>query len=183
VPHARLTAPLIPLVMAFGWITLFDMIRFVANRIRLPEWTPGLLLVLFFAFWAGQETLDLRRSQRQGEFPWGESGRAVMAAGDWLKKQGLQNAVVLTQNPWSLNFYSGAKTVRLPEAPLEQVIECARHYRATHIIPDGFNPVYYPWVRGRIGGLKRVFAAPGLELFEIDFTRIKPSGRQGDRGG
>jgi hypothetical protein len=43
------------------------------------------------------------------------------------------------------------------------------------MIPDGYDPVFFPWVRGSIPGLERVYSTPGLELFEIDYKAIAES--------
>ncbi|MFH2000701.1 MAG: glycosyltransferase family 39 protein [Planctomycetota bacterium] len=170
VPLARLTTPAVPLVIIMGWATVHSLtVQWV--RTRFSGAVTGGLIIALFAFWAVHEGTEIVEAQANERFPWKEDSLSLMAVGNWLHTHA-PGSVTMTQNPWELRFYSKGKAVRLPEASLKEVIEVARYYRVTHIIPDGFDRTLFPWIQGKLPGLTRVFSTPGLELFEIDYSRL-----------
>jgi 4-amino-4-deoxy-L-arabinose transferase-like glycosyltransferase len=173
-PHTRLLCPLFPMVMIMGWTTMHTLVRHAAVGTNHPARIAGAAVLILCLVWASHEGLKLIDAKRSDVFPWSESGLSLMEIGDWMQENA-PGSVTLTQHPWGLHFYSEEKTVRLPKGSIEQVLKVARYYKATHIIPDGYDPVFFPWVRGSIPGLERVYSTPGLELFEIDYKAIAES--------
>jgi hypothetical protein len=84
----------------------------------------------------------------------------------------------MTRNPWELGFYSRQRSVQTPLAPLEEVIAAARHFGVTHLVPDGERPALWPWLAGRIPGLRAVHAEGGLRLYEIRYDELPPPLRE-----
>lgn len=170
VPHARLTAPLIPLVVIMGWTTVHSIADRTLSKIRFKGPIAIAVLVAAMAVWTAHEIQCLAEEKRAGPFPWNDKAQTLVTMGDWLRNNA-PSAVILTRHPWSLHFHSDNKTVRLPVGPLEDVIRVGRHYEATHvIIPPGFERTFNPWVQGEVPGLAEV---PGIRgLYEIDYSRI-----------
>jgi hypothetical protein len=180
-PFDRLNAPVIPLVIFAGWATVWALVR------RLFGWAGGLggarvartaaagCVLALGAVWANHEWHELRRCRAGADYPWRESGQGWAAVGRWLKANA-PGSVTMTRNPWELHFYSQEKAVQIPLGRLDQVFAVARHYGVTHLIPDGRRPSLEPWLKGQVPGLKKVFAAHGIELYAIDQERLSSRG-------
>ena len=92
-----------------------------------------------------------------------------MDAGRWLKTNA-PGSVTMTRNPWELHFYSEQKALQIPLAGLDKVIEVAKFYGATHLIPFDERPALQPWIDGEREGLKLVYDK-GLKIYEIKMPR------------
>lgn len=73
-----------------------------------------------------------------------------------------------------LYFYSEEKTIQVPLAELDRIIEVMKFYKVTHIIPKvNMHPALEPLVEGEIPGFKLVHDK-GLDIYEIDYA-VLPS--------
>jgi len=169
-PLARLATPIIPLAVIIGWTTVHSLISLIVRK-PFSSLAAGTGVVILVSVWAIQAGREIHLCQAKERFPWHEEGQSLMTVGDWLHENA-PGSITMTEHPWELCFYSKGKTVRLPEAPLGEVIKVARYYGVTHIVPDGFDRTLFPWVQGRIPGLTKVCSTPGLELFAIDYSGI-----------
>lgn len=169
-PLARLTAPVVPLVIIMAWATVHGLLIRAFRSDEMQRIATACLIVLV-VLWSVMEYRGIRSAGQNGRFPWHEDGHSLMAVGDWLHENA-PGSITMTKHPWELRFYSKGKTVRLPKASLNEIIDVARYYKVTHIVPDGNDRTLYPWVQGRVPGLKKVCSTPGLELFEIDFSQL-----------
>jgi hypothetical protein len=181
-PNDRLLLPILPFVVVIGWATLAAAVRRVA-----AVWTDharaiasGAVLVSV-ALWSVHEIGLLRAANTFGGFPWKDGGHEWIDAGAWIREHA-PGAIVMTRHPWELSYYSGAKAIQIPLAPLARIIEVAAFYGATHLIPDPTRAVLTPWVSGRVPGLERVYETRGLALYAIHFdalpAELKPPARR-----
>jgi hypothetical protein len=154
-------------VILTGWATLHAAI----TRLPLPSRTAGTLVLLLCALWTLFEWNDLQHAREKETFPWREEGVNVMAMSGWIKEN-VPDAVVMTRHPCAVHFYSGAKTVRLPEASYRQVFEVARYYGVTHLMARKNDPLFTVWFQRRIPGLERIHRGKGGDLFRIVYSEI-----------
>jgi len=167
-PVNRLNTSLIPLVVIMGWATTYYLLT------RCPQplaRRAGMVVVLLCAVWVGFEVPDISYAHANQTFPWNEIGENVISMADWVKAN-IPHAKVMTRNAWSLHFYSGVQTVRLPCGPLRDAIRVARHYGITHICPNKRHPEFARLGRSGLPGLRPVHTTMGSMLFEIDYDLI-----------
>jgi 4-amino-4-deoxy-L-arabinose transferase-like glycosyltransferase len=174
-PLSRLTTPVIPLVIVIGWATLATaaagLTRWTGYSSRLN--TAVLLVIL--CVWlvdAGTELLGARAHNR---YPWRESDEDLIAAGNWIRENAT-GSITMTRNPWELHFYSDEKAIQIPLEPLPTIIQVARYYGATHLIPDDNRQSLAPWIAGEVAGLEKVFQSGRVELYEIHYERLPTAG-------
>jgi len=172
-PIDRLVAPLIPLVTLMGWATVWTIVRGLFGERPLGKVGAGLLVVGLWALWAKGEYTHLRAAEANSGYPWREADIGWQETGDYIRTH-LPGSVTMTRNPWELHFYSDEKAIQIPLAPLERIIEVARYYGATHLIPEKRRPTLQPWVDGEVPGLTRVFASHGVELYAINYRALPP---------
>jgi 4-amino-4-deoxy-L-arabinose transferase-like glycosyltransferase len=176
-PIDRLNAPAIPLMMLAGWATVWALARSLLGWTGVSRTAAAACVLALGAVWARHEWHELRLSRAQADYPWRENGEGWMAAGRWLKANA-PGSVTMTRNPWELHFYSQENAVQIPLGQLDQVLAVARYYGATHLIPDGRRPNLEPWLKGQVPGLRKVFAAYDVELYEIDPRSVREKGSQ-----
>lgn len=167
-PIDRLLSPVIPWVMLIGWTTLWTLFRE-----RFGKVAPVLVVLGLGGFWANAEVKQLQDAQANRGYPWREADIGWQKTGDYIRTY-LPGSVTMTRNPWELHFYSEEKAIQIPLAPLERIIEVARYYGVTHLIPERRRPTLEPWVKGEIPGLKRIFESNGVELYEINYRALPP---------
>jgi hypothetical protein len=107
----------------------------------------------------------MRRAR--ADYPWKEGGQEWIEVGRWLHDKA-PGAVTMTRNPWELHYYSQQKAVQIPLGQLDDIFRVARHYGATHLIPDDVRPGLEPWLNGEVPGLRQVFESEGVTVYEID---------------
>ena len=77
----------------------------------------------------------------------------------------------MTRNPWELHFYSEEKAIQIPLADLKKIIEIAKFYGATHLIPEKRRPGLEKWLSGEVAGLELVYNKE-LKIYKIHFREI-----------
>ena len=60
-----------------------------------------------------------------------------MAAGRWLAANTPSDAVVMSRDPWELNWYSERKAVMIPWGPLEDIRAAGKQYGADYLVVGG----------------------------------------------
>jgi hypothetical protein len=173
-PSSRYAMPVIPCMVILGWATIHSLVGQLAAWAARPERVAGAVVLVLTVLWTYHEQGDLVHARMNNPFPWRDACHDWMEMGEWIKEHAPES-ITMTANPCGLHFYSEEKTVQLPLAPLHRVIEVARYYGVTHLIPDSTRPSILPWIRGAIPGLYRIVKIRHLELYEIDYTRIPRS--------
>jgi hypothetical protein len=94
-----------------------------------------------------------------------------VGAMEWLKQHSTPQDVVMTRDPWELNWYTGRKAVMVPNDDLATIERVARRYGATMLQlggpVDGINVRRCPGATGSrpaLGGLYCGEGRPGYEL-------------------
>jgi hypothetical protein len=156
-----------PLVVLAGWSTLWAAFCRCFGWSHHGNTLAAGCVLLMGTFWACREMTVLCAQRAGAEYPWRESGQGWMEAGRWLRANA-PGSVTMTRNPWELNYYSQERAIQIPLGQLDQVFAVARHYRATHLIPDARRPALGPWLNGQVAGLRKVFSSQDVDLYEID---------------
>jgi hypothetical protein len=170
-PLDRLMSPVIPVVMVMGWATVWTLVRAAVAWTRRSQFVAGVVVLALLGVWVRHERADLLNARANSGYPWREADQGWMDVGRWVRRNA-PGSVTMTRNPWELHFYSEEKAIQIPLAPLERVIEVARYYGATHLIPEQRRPALEPWVAGEAPGLRKVVEAHGVALYEIDYRAI-----------
>jgi len=67
------------------------------------------------------------------------------------------------------HVFCSVKTIQVPLANLDQIIQVMKFYKVTHIIPKlAMRPALKSLVEGKTPGFKLVYNQ-GLEIYEIDY--------------
>ena len=170
-PISRLMTPVIPLVIAFGYATVYHLFeRALADSPRRKRAAAAAALALC-ALWGVHEAGDLQHARAKSGYPWKDGSQGWMDVGRWIRANA-PGSVAMTRNPWELHFYSEEKAVQIPLAPLEKVIEVAQYYGATHLIPEARRPALKPWTSGDIPGLTLMTESHGVQLYAIDYSAL-----------
>jgi hypothetical protein len=61
----------------------------------------------------------------------------LIAAGEWLVANTPADAVIMTRDPWELNWYSNRRAVMIPMDPPDVIREIGRQYGATYLLLGG----------------------------------------------
>ncbi|MFQ6040922.1 MAG: ArnT family glycosyltransferase [Candidatus Poribacteria bacterium] len=165
----RLTFPASSLVIVTGWVIYHTILKNIFNWSKYSKQIVAILLIVGMmpVVWYSGEAIY--RTWQTSGYPYREGGQEWMDAGRWLKTNA-PGSVTMTRNPWELHFYSEQKAIQIPLAGLDKVIEVAKFYGATHLIPFDGRPALQPWINGEREGLKLVYDK-GLKIYEIRIPR------------
>ena len=161
----RLAFPASSLVIATGWVVYHTILKSIFNWSKYSKKIVAILLVagMIPVVWYSGEAIY--RTWQTSGYPYREGGQEWMDAGRWLKANA-PGSVTMTRNPWELHFYSEQKAIQIPLAELDKVIEVAKFYGATHLIPFDGRPALQPWIDGEREGLELVYDK-GLKIYKI----------------
>jgi 4-amino-4-deoxy-L-arabinose transferase-like glycosyltransferase len=165
----RLAFPASSLVIVTGWVVYHTILKSIFNWSKYSKQIVTILLIagMIPVVWYSGEAIY--RTWQTSGYPYREDGQEWMDAGRWLKTNA-PGSVTMTRNPWELHFYSEQKAIQIPLAELDKVIEVAKFYGATHLIPFDERPALKPWIDGEREGLKLVYDK-GLKIYEIKMPR------------
>ena len=166
---SRLAFPASSLVIIIGWVVYHTILKSIFRWSKYSKQIVAILLVMGMlpVVWYSGETIY--RTWQTSGYPYRESGQEWMDAGRWLKTNA-PGSVTMTRNPWELHFYSEQKAIQIPLAELDKIIEVAKFYGATHLIPFDGRPALQPWIDGEIPGLEVVYNK-GLKIYGIKIPR------------
>ena len=120
-----------------------------------------------------KSTAKIYNECKEKDFPYGEDEQAWIKTGKWIHEN-LPVSIIMFRKPAQLHFYSEEKTIQVPLANLDQIIQVMKFYKVTHIIPKlAMRPALKSLVEGKIPGFKLVYRQ-GLEIYKIDYS-ILPS--------
>ena len=169
-PISRLAFPATPLVIATGWTSLYIFCGIVYRGLNCQR-VAGLLTILMLLTVISSHNFSIiDRASKKASWPYGDAGKAWIDAGKWLKSNA-PNSITMTRNPWELHFYSEEKAIQIPLADLKKIIEIAKFYGATHLIPEKRRPGLEKWLSGEVAGLELVYNK-GLKIYKIHFREI-----------
>jgi hypothetical protein len=66
-----------------------------------------------------------------------QAKRLELRAYEWLAEHTPADAVVMTRVPWQLTFYSGRRSVMIPQGGIEAFEQIVGHYGVTYLLMDG----------------------------------------------
>lgn len=170
-PISRLVIPAMPLVIIPGWTAIRRVLSALTTGRRWLRFAPTVVLLLLAGVWSWHETGRLQEAQAQRGYPWREADQGWQNVGKWIRENA-PGSITMTRNPWELHFYSEELAVQIPLAPLKRVIEVARYYGVTHLIPEARRPELKPWVEGQIPGLTKLHESEGVALYSIDYGAL-----------
>ncbi|HIA68991.1 TPA: glycosyltransferase family 39 protein [Candidatus Poribacteria bacterium] len=173
-PIERLAYPFIAINMAIGWTTYYVGITQIC---KLSIWSkhanriiPCLLMLLMLPI-VLKSTAKIYDEYKDKDFPYAEDEHAWMKTGKWIHEN-LPGSIIMFREPAQLHFYSEEKTIQVPLANLDQIIQVMKFYKVTHIIPKlAMRPALKSLVEGKIPGFKLVYNQ-GLEIYEIDYSLL-----------
>lgn len=167
--HAKIIA--IVILSCLWAIANYTTFRALFNWQRYAKRIIAILLLSLMLPIVGYSGKAVYHTATTSGYPYREGGEAWMAAGRWLKANA-PDSVTMTRNPWELHFYSEEKAIQIPLAELDKVLQVAKFYGATHLIPYSQRPALNPWVNGEIPGLKLVYDNMGLQICEIHYELL-----------
>jgi len=167
--HAKIIA--IVGLTVFWAVANYTTFRGLFNWKRYSKIITAILLLSMAIPIAGYSGRNIYNTSKTSGYPHREGGEAWMAAGRWLKNN-VPGSVTMTRNPWELHFYSEEKAIQIPLADLDKIIQVAKFYGATHLIPYNQRPALNPLVNGEVPGLKLVYDNMGLQIYEIHYELL-----------
>ena len=108
--------------------------------------------------------------------------QAVGEALDTLQEQEDREIIVMTRDPWSVNFVTGYRAVMVPNEPLDVILEAADQYGVTHILA----PVPRPAISNLDYGqdehprIQRVMELPEYGLWIYRIAPVEEVSRRGN---
>ena len=169
-PISRLAFPATPLVIATGWTSLYIFFGIIYRGLNCQRGAVILKILILLTVISSHNFSIIDRAIKKASWPYGDAGKAWIDAGKWLKSNA-SNSVTMTRNPWELHFYSEEKAIQIPLAGLKEIIEIARFYDATHLIPEKRRPGLDKWLSGEVAGLELVYNE-GLKIYKIHFSQV-----------
>jgi len=167
--HAKIIA--IVGLTVFWAIANYTTFRGMFNWRRYSKIITAILLLSLAMPIVGYSVRSIYSTSKTSGYPYREGGEAWMTAGRWLKANA-PGSVTMTRNPWELHFYSEEKAIQIPLADLDKVIQVAKFYGATHLIPYKQRPALNPWINGETPGLKLVYDKMGLQIYQINYELL-----------
>ena len=169
-PISRLAFPATPLVIATGWTSLYIFFGIIYRGLNCRRGVVVLKILILLTVISSHNFSIIDRASKKASWPYGDAGKAWIDAGKWLKSNA-PNSITMTRNPWELHFYSEEKAIQIPLADLKKIIEIAKFYGATHLIPEKRRPGLEKWLSGEVAGLELVYNK-GLKIYKIHFRKI-----------
>ena len=174
-PINRLTFPATALIITTGWAVCYLVLKsFLDLNKYLKRYSNVIIAILLLSLVmpiVGYSGISIYRTSKTSGYPYREGGEAWMTAGHWLKANA-PDSVTMTRNPWELHFYSEEKAIQIPLAELDKIIQIAKFYGATHLIPYNQRPALNTWINGEIAGLRLVYDNMGLQIYEIHYELL-----------
>jgi hypothetical protein len=121
--------------LAGGLFWLWDRARTPPNADDAPR-QPGrwalAVLPLAVALLVPPMLQDIATQVEQAREP-----QPLIAAGEWLAANTPPDAVIMTRDPWELNWYSNRRAVMIPMEPPDVIRAIGRQYGATYLLLGG----------------------------------------------
>lgn len=100
---------------------------------------------------------------------------------DELQSQSEREIILMTRDPWSVNYVTGYRAVMVPNEPLDVILEAADRYGVTHILAPVPRPAIKVLDRGDVTH-PRIERAAELPEHRMHIYRIVPSEDVGASG-
>jgi len=170
--YFQVAVPWLYMLLGWGVVWLWDRLRALVpgGQSQWVGWTvPMIALVLFMLPGIDQMHNHLVYDTRPTSFT---------VAMDWLNKNSSPSDVIMTRDPWELNWYTGRKAVMIPFDDLYTIEQVAKKYGVTMLqvggpgdSPDNFescpadpNSARFPTgSRPALGKLYCGYDIPGFE--------------------
>jgi hypothetical protein len=119
------------LLVGRGVLWVWDHRRVGVGRAKAPSWELiALPVVLAALLWPHLQAI--------GDFTvYDTRPTSFTVAMEWLRANSEPNDVVLSRDPWELNWHSGRKAVMIPNDDLATIERVAREYGATMLQVGG----------------------------------------------
>jgi hypothetical protein len=175
--YFQVLMPWLYMLLAWGIFWLWDRLRETLREGIGRRWGLLLLPLAVAGFLLPPISMILDQAEREVQ-PTG-----FVATMEWLRQNSAEQDVVMTRDPWELNWHTGRKAVMIPNDDLPTIERIARQYGVTMLqlggpvdrvdvgrCPDDPNPqsTFPTGSRPALGGLYCGVAMPGYELIFKD---------------
>lgn len=174
--RVRYTLMFLPAVFALGWCMWERIAEWFESRIQLNK--ALILWVLFLTVVATSMAANIhnwRLGVRTGLYPYVDNSQRLKAAA-WIESNTPRDAVIMSVEPWDLNYHAERFTVRTPYDSLENIYRVIKAYNITHLTSYDSKRIphaLYPFISREKNGLKAVYSAGKWNVYEIDYAAFK----------
>lgn len=168
--YFQVAVPWLYMLLAWGLFWTWDRLRSALNDALARRW--GLLLLPLFAAMLLWPSLDTMGKQIEADM----QPTGIVRGMQWLRDNSTPQDVIMTRDPWELNWYTERRAVMIPNEDLATIEKVARQYGVTYLQLDGIDvrqcpddpsepPSRFPvGNRPALGSLYCGVERPGFEL-------------------
>ncbi len=152
------------ILMAVGLFKFADKFQNIPNPAYRPNLLKICVLIVLLLILTGYHIILFRGGGFNG---WVRSSRSTKEAygslGEWIQKHTPEESIIMTRNPWELNYYSRRRAMMIPNEDFQTIVEIIKKYQVDYLeidatfigsreplkplyytknIPDGFTLVY-----------------------------------------
>ncbi|HEX9988779.1 MAG TPA: hypothetical protein VGE45_09925 [Chloroflexia bacterium] len=175
--YFQVLMPWLYMLLAWGIFWLWDRLRETLREGIGRRWGLLLLPLAVAGFLLPPVSMILDQAER--EVP----PTGFVSTMEWLRQNSAEQDVVMTRDPWELNWHTGRKAVMIPNDDLPTIKRIARQYGVTMLqlggpvdrvdvdrCPDGTNPQgpFPTGSRPALGGLYCGLEMPGYDIIFKD---------------
>ncbi|HEX8222167.1 MAG TPA: glycosyltransferase family 39 protein [Chloroflexia bacterium] len=131
--YFQVAVPWLYMLLAWGIFWTWDRLRAALNDGLGRRW--GLLLLPLLAAMLLWPSLDAIGKQIEEDVQPTGTARGML----WLRDNTTPQDVIMTRDPWELNWYSERRAVMIPNDDLATIEKVARQYGVTYLQLDGID--------------------------------------------
>ncbi len=134
--HPRYLYVFSPILISLSFSTLFERFLTLNKKITVNKFFMILmpLILSISIFWQERKSLVHWVTKSNSTFP--DSNKASFELIDWINNNTLINEVVMTREPWQINWHTERTAVMVPYGSLDDFIFICKKYDVNYVILD-----------------------------------------------